>query len=699
VGWGGAAVSAGAEGAGDAMRGGARLAVQLEGVLHKAEGNELEQLAEDGDSILYAVSVINEGNDGVYALHPYFEDHRLNDALPANRAFQLEPGQHWTAEASLRITREDVGKPEILQNVTASGKDSHGTIITAQGHHAARTVKSAFRGDRKISIGHLLLIIAVALVAVGLVKVIDANLWRPVLGGGSTSPWITDSPTPTTSDIPTDAPTNTPTAKLDTVVATPDENDLGYHFSWPGSSTETYMISIRPAGSRLDMINGKVQGTSCHVEALLPNTQYTVKVVNTANGQESWTTEIFSDDAKKYSDFGVNGTSMELLYTPHDEQDNNTFYQLQSLTNTKVIFYNFEAILTPLTQKDFYLYLSWQYNRASTAHQINISCFLQTPSGEIYQNSRLQSYTAADTNTTRKYYHPINDMLQIFQKHHPSIEKGTYTFQIYFNKYFFKKIYIIFDKGADSSTPTLSPTPTPTPESSSISSLVLNPDSNTLSCQVGWKDDANGLSYEIALRPLGAPRDCFSTVVSTKAFTLENLLPDSQYLVTVTETKSRRSVSKALQTGSVETYHVYHAVPNMANPLFITNEDMTAADNNLYKADYHKIETIRAEDIPAVYSQASYYVYLKWTYAVNSESHTTDMLFFLQTPENELYYQKYTQNFSETLQPRVYWRWYANIDDVINAWRTEHPQIAKGTYKIWVYFDNLFFRTNEFVVE
>ena len=34
-----------------------------------------------------------------------------------------------------------------------------------------------------------------------------------------------------------------------------------------------------------------------------------------------------------------------------------------------------------------------------------------------------------------------------------------------------------------------------------------------------------------------------------------------------------------------------------------------------------------------------------------------------------------------------------------DPWRTEHPQIAKGTYKIWVYFDNLFFRTNEFVVE
>lgn len=177
----GATVSAAAEGAQDAMHAGARLAVQLEGVLHKAEGNELEQLAEDGDSIVYTVSVTNEGNDGVYVLHPYFEDHRLNDALPANRTFRLEPGQHWTAEASLRITREDVGKPEILQTVTASGKDSHGTIITAQGHHAARTMKSAFRVDRKFSIGRSLLIIAVALVAVGLVKVIDANLWRPVL--------------------------------------------------------------------------------------------------------------------------------------------------------------------------------------------------------------------------------------------------------------------------------------------------------------------------------------------------------------------------------------------------------------------------------------------------------------------------------------------------------------------------------------
>lgn len=711
----GATVSAAAEGARDAMRAGARLAVQLEGVLHKAEGNELEQLAEDGDSIVYAVSVTNEGNDGVYVLHPYFEDQRLNDALPANRAFRLEPGQHWTAEASLRLTREDVGKPEILQTVTASGKDSHGTIITAQGHHAARTVKSAFKGDRKISIGRALLIVALMAAVIGLFKVIDANLWRPVIGSGSNSPGITDSPPPTTSDTLTDTPTDTPTDTstdtatptptdtLSTVVATPDENDLGYHFVWPGTSIETYKISIRPVGSPRDMINGEVKGTSCNVEALLPDTQYTIKVVNTANAQENWTTEIITDKAKKYSNFGVNGSLMELLYTPHDDQGDKTFDHLQSLTNTKINSDNFDAIFTTLPQKDVYLYLSWSYRLASTAHQMNISCFLQTPSGEIYQNSCVQSCGAAVANTEWNYYHSINDMLQIFHNYHPSIEKGTYTFQVYFDKYFFDKIYVTFNKKADTPTPSQTPSPTPTlsptPVSSSINSLELKPDANALSCQVEWKDDTTGLSYEIALRPLGAPRDCFSTVVSTKSFTLENLLPDSEYSVTVTETKSRRNVTTVLQTGSVETYHVYHAVPNMANLLFITNEDMAAADNNTFKADYHKIETIQADDIPAVYSQAFYYVYLKWTYAVKSESHTTDMLFFLQTPENELYYQKYTQDFDETLQPRIFWRWYANVNDVINAWRTDHPQIAKGTYKIWVYFDNLFFRTNEFVVE
>ena len=550
----------------------------------------------------------------------------------------------------------------------------------------------------------------------GILSIISTLTPSPVVTPTLTpSPVPTATPTPTlswkltpTPTLPTPTPSSTLPAALGVLSVTPNAYSLGYDVSWPGSATAIYTISICPADSPFDYVRSNVQGTDYHIQSLLPDTKYNIQVTNTKNSQEYWATDLVSQSAQSFTEFGGNNCSITLFCAPPGDQSDYSFDQLQAMTKSEISKANGGSLLIPTDEANFYLLLSWNYSLESTDTEKTITYFLQTPSGEIYADSFIMTCNAADADTTWNLYHRINDMLSIFQAHHNSMDTGTYKFQVYFNNDLFGSYSFTLEGGAVTAPrPSSSPTPTPThtvlptasPLASTLDNLVLIPDTEDLSCQASWTDGTDGLSYEIALRPMGAPRDCYATVVNAKSCNLENLLPDSQYSLTVTERSSRRSVTRVFQTGSVETYHIYHAVPNMAHFIYITNEELQAANGNEFNADYHKVEVVQADDLPAVYSKAAFYLYLKWTYAVVSDAHTSDVLVFLKTPENELYYQKYKRSFEATLQPRCFWRSYLNIDDVISAWRTDHQNITKGTYKIRVYMDHLFFRKYDFVVE
>lgn len=180
---------------------------------------------------------------------------------------------------------------------------------------------------------------------------------------------------------------------------------------------------------------------------------------------------------------------------------------------------------------------------------------------------------------------------------------------------------------------------------------------------------------------------------------MKNLLPDTEFLITITETRSKKSVSKTLKTGSVNKYKEYGAVPNMANVLYVTNEDYQKDDDAYQKSKYqNKITTIKASNVPKV-SEAYFYIYLKWTYAQKSPEHTTNMLIFLQTPTNAIYYQTNTETFEGTPDRRWYWWWYVPIDSIMESYQDDHPQMEKGEYNVWVFFNNLFFRKTSFTIK
>jgi len=234
---------------------------------------------------------------------------------------------------------------------------------------------------------------------------------------------------------------------------------------------------------------------------------------------------------------------------------------------------------------------------------------------------------------------------------------------------------------------------------STLSALTCTPVADSLSYDLRWTDQADGLTYTVTVTPADAPRSYLTQTVTGKTLTVNNLLPDTGFTFTVTEDDSGKSVSQTLTTGSVGKYTEYGAVPNMANFLYVKSADFIKANYNIRKAKYTKIQTVKAASLPAAGSEYYYLAYLKWTYAKKSPDHSTDMAFFLQTPEHEIYCYDTSEYFSGTPAPRYYWYWYVDVSDIVAAYQTDHAEFQKGKYTLWIYYNGLFFRKNNFTVK
>lgn len=242
-------------------------------------------------------------------------------------------------------------------------------------------------------------------------------------------------------------------------------------------------------------------------------------------------------------------------------------------------------------------------------------------------------------------------------------------------------------------------TPTATPVQSTLSALTCTPQTDSLSYALRWADQADGLRYTVTVTPKGTSRSYLTQTVTDKTLKVENLLPDTEFTFTVTETSSGRSVSQTVMTGSVGKYSEFGAVPNMANFIYVTLANYGKADYNIRKAKYTKINTVKTATLPAAGTDAFYLMYLKWTYGKSSPDHLTHMAFFLQTPENELYCSAVDQYFSGTPSPRYYWYWYVDVTDIMSAYQADHATLQKGKYTIWIYYNAQFFRKTNFTVK
>ena len=247
---------------------------------------------------------------------------------------------------------------------------------------------------------------------------------------------------------------------------------------------------------------------------------------------------------------------------------------------------------------------------------------------------------------------------------------------------------------------TLQPTATPkAAAASTLSGLTCTPVSDSLSYQLQWLDDAEGLSYDVVVTPSGSPRSYLTVTAEGTSVTVDNLLPKTEFTITVTEPISGKSVSQTLTTGSVGKYTEYGAVPNMANFIYVKNDDLVKAENNIRKAKYTKVQTVKASTLPQSGLDAYYFMYLKWTYGKSSPDHYTNMTFFLQTPENELYCTSVYDYFSGTPSPRYYWYWYVDVSDIIRSYQTDHTAFQPGKYTIWIYYNALNFRKSNFTIK
>lgn len=268
--------------------------------------------------------------------------------------------------------------------------------------------------------------------------------------------------------------------------------------------------------------------------------------------------------------------------------------------------------------------------------------------------------------------------------------------------------YDTFQSWYQSAASRLSPTPAPTAAASpstasspmsTLGALTCTPQAGTLNVDLQWTDQADGLRYTVTVTPAGSPRSYLTETVTAKKYTVQNLLPDTEFTFTVTESSSKKSVSKTLTTGSVGKYSEFGAVPNMANFIYVKNADFLKAEYNIRKAKYTKIKTVKATTMPAAFTDAYYLMYLKWTYAKSSPDHTTSMAYFLQTPDNELYCYAVDEFFTSTPSPQYYWYWYVDVTDIVSAYQTDHSSFQKGKYSLWVYYNALFFRKSEFTIK
>ena len=247
---------------------------------------------------------------------------------------------------------------------------------------------------------------------------------------------------------------------------------------------------------------------------------------------------------------------------------------------------------------------------------------------------------------------------------------------------------------------TLKPTTTPkAPSASTLSGLTCTPVSDSLSYLLQWTDQADGLSYDVDITPSGSPRSFLTSTATEKTITVDNLLPDTEYTFTVTEPISGKTVSQTLTTGSVGKYTEFGAVPNMANFIYVKIPDLVKAENNIRKAKYSKIKTVKTDALPLSGIDAYYFMYLKWTYGKSSPDHFTNMTFFLQTPDNELYCTSVYEYFTGTPSPRYYWYWYVDVSDIISSYQADHATFQPGKYTIWIYYNALFFRKSNFTVK
>lgn len=245
-------------------------------------------------------------------------------------------------------------------------------------------------------------------------------------------------------------------------------------------------------------------------------------------------------------------------------------------------------------------------------------------------------------------------------------------------------------------------TPTATPKASpasTLSGLICTPVSDSLSYELKWSDQVDGLSYDVDVTPSGSPRSFLTSTAIGTSITVDNLLPETEFTITVTEPISGKSVSQTLTTGSVGKYTEFGAVPNMANFIYVKIADLAKSDNNIRKAKYSKIKTVKPDALPLSGTDAYYFMYLKWTYGKSSPDHFTNMAFFLQTPDNELYCTSVYDYFSGTPSPRYYWYWYVDVSDIISSYQADHAAFQSGKYTIWIYYNGLFFRKSNFTVK
>lgn len=239
---------------------------------------------------------------------------------------------------------------------------------------------------------------------------------------------------------------------------------------------------------------------------------------------------------------------------------------------------------------------------------------------------------------------------------------------------------------------------------SSISNLRVWQDSNHIRrIHADW-DDVVDAEYDVDIRINAYGNKSLKwhwsgLPYNTSDMFFRDAIPGTQYLVTVTEPISGKSLSQTIYLPKAPTYSRYGARPQGGTVTWISHADKQAAAN-VYRANFTYYQTLSSSEFNNKSKDNGLYYRSKWIYSKSSGNHELDAMIVLRSPSGKVVWEEWFGQELSAVNGSSTWEWVYPLDYLISEmkdWKSSNL-LEPGEYTVEHYYDDMLVNSSTFII-
>ena len=239
---------------------------------------------------------------------------------------------------------------------------------------------------------------------------------------------------------------------------------------------------------------------------------------------------------------------------------------------------------------------------------------------------------------------------------------------------------------------------------SSISNLRVWQDSNNIRrIHADW-DDVVDAEYDVDIRINAYGNKSLKwhwsgLPYNTSDMFFRDAIPNTQYLVTVTEPISGKSLSQTIYLPKAPTYSRYGARPQGGTVTWVSHADEQAAAN-VYRANFTYYQTLSSSEFNNKSKDSGLYYRSKWIYSKSSSNHELDAMIVLRSPSGKVVWEEWFGQELSAVNGSSTWEWVYPLDYLISEmkdWKSNNL-LEPGEYTVEHYYDDMLVNSSTFII-